>query len=151
MGDERVYFISDGGQQYGPHSEAEIMEMVGNGSISAAALLWREGAPGWMPLPHQLRATAPAAIPPQPIVVAPARVMVPSADPLEQLAQSLGPRQQTTTNVTVNFHHPRRPAKRERSPFEVGFMITMGILCALFAWSFFNGCLWGFLTSAARH
>jgi hypothetical protein len=143
--DERVYYVRDvDGQQFGPHSQMEIIAMVQAGSLSATALTWREGDAGWSPLPPHVQGASPVALP-QPIAGQPVTVTRRPLSALEQLAASLPPARH---EVNVRIHPP---ARRERSPFEIGFMVTMGVLVALFVWSFFNGCLFAILTGATSH
>lgn len=46
----RMWTVNDRGNQYGPHSEAELTEMLSNGSLSQDALVWAEESQQWLPL-----------------------------------------------------------------------------------------------------
>lgn len=49
-GTQRVWTVHDRGQQFGPHTESEIASLLGVGTISETALVWREGSPRWIPV-----------------------------------------------------------------------------------------------------
>jgi hypothetical protein len=42
--------VHDQGRQFGPHTEQEIAVLVGVGTVSEAALVWREGSSRWIPV-----------------------------------------------------------------------------------------------------
>lgn len=46
----RVWMIHDQGRQFGPHTEMKVAMLLAAGSVSAAALVWREGSPRWIPI-----------------------------------------------------------------------------------------------------
>src|SRR5438034_10405248 len=101
--DERVYYVRDeDGQQFGPHSQMEIIAMVQTGSISPEALVWREGDAGWSPLPPNVRGAAAPALP-QPIARQPVVATRRPLSALEQLAANLPP---AGHEVNVRIHAP---------------------------------------------
>jgi hypothetical protein len=73
--------IHDRGQQFGPHTEAELAQLVGVGTISEQALAWRTGSPRWVgissvvPMPiHPKIQNMPAYAPHSPPALAAARL-----------------------------------------------------------------------------
>lgn len=82
----------------------------------------------------------PAAMPPQPVV---RRSMTAAECAARQLAASVPPMQQPQRTLVVQqTYHVARPA--HESSFAKGFWVTMGVLAALFVFSFMiafmNGC-----------
>src|SRR6476620_3710382 len=82
----------------------------------------------------------PAATPPQPVV---RRSMTAAEYAAQQLAASVPPMQQPPRTLVVQqTYHAARPA--HESSFAKGFWVTMGVLAALFVFSFviafMNGC-----------
>lgn len=60
------WYYALNGQQKGPVSEQEIMQLVSSGTISAGTLIWRDGLADWQPVSQALPAaldTAPAHVP----------------------------------------------------------------------------------------
>jgi hypothetical protein len=55
------YYISRGGQQYGPYSTAQLQSMKAQGQVADADLAWGEGMAQWTPLSQVLASAAPAA------------------------------------------------------------------------------------------
>jgi TM2 domain-containing membrane protein YozV len=49
-GMERCWMVHDRGHQFGPHTEMELANLVGVGTISTTAMTWREGSPRWIPI-----------------------------------------------------------------------------------------------------
>jgi uncharacterized RDD family membrane protein YckC len=62
------WYYGINGQQQGPVSEAEIIQLVQAGTLSATTLIWREGLPDWQPLsvalPQALSSSITSAEPP---------------------------------------------------------------------------------------
>ncbi|MGC8882628.1 MAG: GYF domain-containing protein [Bryobacteraceae bacterium] len=65
------YFISRGGQTYGPYPEEEIRRMLSEGRILASDLCWTQGMPQWQPVSQVFGAPAVPAPPPPAAVHAP--------------------------------------------------------------------------------
>lgn len=60
------WYYALNGQQLGPVSENEIMQLAAQGKLNAGSLIWREGMGDWQPLSQALPAaltTAPADVP----------------------------------------------------------------------------------------
>jgi TM2 domain-containing membrane protein YozV len=49
-GVERVWTVHDRGQQFGPHTEIEIAQLLAVGTISTTAMVWRTGSSRWIPV-----------------------------------------------------------------------------------------------------
>lgn len=49
-GTARLWTVHDRGSQYGPHTEHEIGMLLAAGTISPQALVWKLGAPRWLPV-----------------------------------------------------------------------------------------------------
>jgi hypothetical protein len=67
LGNERIWTVHDQGRQFGPHTEQELASLLGAGTVSPAALVWREGSPRWIPLTNIVPLppwTGQAAVPP---------------------------------------------------------------------------------------
>jgi hypothetical protein len=71
------YYVANG-QQTGPVTEAQLDELIRNGTVQASTLVWRAGLPEWQPL-SVARPGAPAAPPPLRTVSTPAPGMVAGA------------------------------------------------------------------------
>jgi membrane protease subunit (stomatin/prohibitin family) len=46
---QTLYFVAVNGQQTGPYPPATLQAMAGQGSLSAASMVWAQGMPGWVP------------------------------------------------------------------------------------------------------
>lgn len=60
------WYYALNGQQKGPVSEQDIMQLVSSGTINASTLIWRDGLADWQPVSTALPAaldTAPANVP----------------------------------------------------------------------------------------
>ncbi len=44
------FYVSRGGQEFGPYSEGQVRELLVDGSLTSEDLAWHEGAQGWSPL-----------------------------------------------------------------------------------------------------
>src|SRR5437868_11778858 len=64
------WYYSDAGQQKGPVTDDQFEQLVRDGAIQSATLVWREGMTDWKPL-AQVRAINP------PPITAPAKTIVP--------------------------------------------------------------------------
>ena len=64
------YYVSRGGQQYGPYALADLQRYVASGNILATDLACPEGGAQWVPVSQILAGAAPAPTPPQPLVPA---------------------------------------------------------------------------------
>ncbi len=60
------YYISRGGQQYGPYALADLQNMLAQGQVAANDLAWGEGMPEWLPLSQVLGSAAGSTPAPQP-------------------------------------------------------------------------------------
>ncbi len=58
------YYISRGGQQYGPYALADLQNMLAQGQVTGNDLAWGEGMPEWLPL-SQVLANVAGSTPPQ--------------------------------------------------------------------------------------
>jgi hypothetical protein len=59
------YYISRGGQQYGPYSLDDLTNMSAQGRVDANDLAWGEGMASWTPVSQVLGSTPAAAVTPQ--------------------------------------------------------------------------------------
>src|SRR5690349_6051509 len=64
------YYISRGGQQYGPYSLEDLQRMQAQAQVDANDLVWSEGMASWTPLSQVLQSTS-GTTPTQSPVVAP--------------------------------------------------------------------------------
>ena len=77
MGSERIWTVHDQGRQFGPHTEIELATMLGTGTISQTALVWRDGSPRWIPITNIVPAkVSPPHIPQQSTTAAPVIVNI---------------------------------------------------------------------------
>ncbi len=65
------YYVVKDGQKCGPYLEEEVRQRMISGEFSGVELVWREGLPGWVPLPQILSGPIPASaltgmVPPMP-------------------------------------------------------------------------------------
>ncbi len=77
------WYYAEGNQQRGPVTSAEFQQLVADGKITDATLVWREGMAAWQPY-GQIRAAVPATPPAQPPSHVPTEttpVSTPSAGP----------------------------------------------------------------------
>jgi len=65
------YYISRGGQQYGPYSLADVQKYIAQGSISPGDFARTDTMTNWVPLSQLLAGAAPPPSPPQPPVQQP--------------------------------------------------------------------------------
>ncbi len=78
------YYISRGGQQYGPYSLADVQKYIAQGSISPSDYARTENMANWAPLSQLLASAAPAATPPAQPAQPPQPQMGPAAQPQPQ-------------------------------------------------------------------
>ncbi|WP_017463057.1 pilin [Dyella ginsengisoli] len=64
MGSEARYWIGRNGQKFGPYSEANVRQWIGEGRFDLETLAWREGMATWQPLAQVFPDLTPAAPPP---------------------------------------------------------------------------------------
>ncbi len=64
MNSEARYWIGRTGQKYGPYSEANVRQWIGQGRFGPETLAWREGMATWQPLAQLFPDAAPTAPPP---------------------------------------------------------------------------------------
>lgn len=87
-----MFYAMLGGRQQGPYTTQRMQEMLSEGSLSPASMVWRQGMPNWVPVSELLpqAAAAPAiapvaaAAPTVAPVAAAAEPQVADAQPLEQ-------------------------------------------------------------------
>lgn len=94
------YYISRGGQQYGPYSLEELQGMKAQGRVDANDLAWGEGMASWTPVSQVLESASPAASVPQPYT-----------PPQPQPQQYTPPQQQYTPQV-----QPYTPPQQAYTP-----------------------------------
>ena len=92
------YYISRGGQQYGPYSLAQLQSMKSQGQVADTDLAWGEGMASWTPL-SQVMAASGAAAAPQP---APQQPVQPQYTPQAQ-AQPYTPQQQYSPQPQAQY------------------------------------------------
>lgn len=51
---ESSILVAVDGQQYGPYTKAEVLELIRNGSITTETLMWRSGMLDWTPISKAL-------------------------------------------------------------------------------------------------
>lgn len=115
LGTEQIYYVLDGGVQYGPCSETEIAQCVAGGTFTTEARICRSGAPVWSPLPPQIAAMARPQAANWPVAYA-----------------------------TPSPTRSRAPVRKERSPFVTGMLVTLGVITALLIVGFATGFIGGF-------
>jgi len=106
------YYISRGGQQYGPYSMAQLQSMKSQGQVADTDLAWGEGMASWTPL-SQVMAGSGAAAAPQP---APQQAAQPQYTPQ---AQSYTPQQQYSPQPQQQYSPQASytpPAQQQYSP-----------------------------------
>lgn len=77
-----MWYYALNNQQFGPFDEAKMKELVDNGTINAATLVWTAGMATWLPL-SQTPISGGAVVPPMPAY--PSVVVDPRVDELNKL------------------------------------------------------------------
>jgi Tfp pilus assembly protein PilE len=66
MADNDKIWIGQGGEKYGPYSEANILQWLSEGKVNAATLVWRSGMPNWVSISTMFPTIATESPPPPP-------------------------------------------------------------------------------------
>lgn len=99
MSGEANIWIGQDGQKYGPYSEANVRQWIGEGRFGPGTLAWRDGMVAWVPLAQLFPAAA---------VVTPPPFSAPAAAPENFVAG--GPAEPATTREQQRAELPSPPS-----------------------------------------
>jgi len=120
-------FVTRGGKNYGPYSEAQVREMIQRGELSRGDLAWCNGQPDWTPLAEILTFEDPPPLP---------RGGQVNEDVEEGLSAEQGNEQDGETDAALDlFQKARLTASGLFIPARVGFPVLAKV--ELVKWDFF--------------